>query len=134
MGVFRTARPFLAQGCTVVTGWMVLLELMRGQVVKVRVRLHHAVALAQCLNDDLGLSAGAEPLDAQAGRLTPMQELTALVAIHSATKQKPNRRGWAFARGVPDNDLLSHGQSVLSSARRRFTVLFGMGRCGTSGL
>src|SRR6185437_9633348 len=36
--------------------------------------------------------------------------------------------------GVPDNDLLSHGQSVLSSARRRFTVLFGMGRSGASGL
>ena len=36
--------------------------------------------------------------------------------------------------GVPDNDLLSHGQSVLSSARRRFTVLFGMGRRGPSGL
>ena len=35
---------------------------------------------------------------------------------------------------VPDNDLLSHGQSVLSSARRRFTVLFGMGRSGSGGL
>ena len=39
-----------------------------------------------------------------------------------------------FALRVPDNDLLSHGQSVLSSARRRFTVLFGMGRGGASGL
>jgi hypothetical protein len=36
--------------------------------------------------------------------------------------------------GVPDNDLLSHGQSVLSSACRRFTVLFGMGRGGAGGL
>ena len=39
-----------------------------------------------------------------------------------------------FALRVPDDDLLSHGQSVLSSARRRFTVLFGMGRRGPSGL
>src|SRR6187551_3467445 len=39
-----------------------------------------------------------------------------------------------FALRVPDNDLLSHGQSALSSARRRFTVLFGMGRGGASGL
>src|SRR4051794_38851009 len=41
----------------------------------------------------------------------------------------------AFLLGwVPDNDLLSHGQSVLSSARCRFTVLFGMGRSGSSRL
>src|SRR5690242_16830764 len=39
-----------------------------------------------------------------------------------------------FGLWVPDNDLLSHGQSVLSSARRRFTVLFGMGRGGAGGL
>src|SRR5690348_17124007 len=39
-----------------------------------------------------------------------------------------------FGLWVPDNDLLSHGQSVLSSACRRFTVLFGMGRGGSSGL
>ena len=42
---------------------------------------------------------------------------------------------WAVAHlRVPDDDLLSHGQSALSSARRRFTVLFGMGRGGASGL
>ena len=35
---------------------------------------------------------------------------------------------------MPDDDLLSHGQSTLSSACRRFTVLFGMGRRGASGL
>jgi hypothetical protein len=35
---------------------------------------------------------------------------------------------------VPDDDLLSHGNSVLSSACRRFTVLFEMGRGGSSGL
>ena len=39
-----------------------------------------------------------------------------------------------FVQRVPDNDLLSHGNSVLSSACRRFTVLFGMGRGGSSGL
>src|SRR5215831_5677951 len=39
-----------------------------------------------------------------------------------------------FSVWVPDNDLLSHGRSVLSSACRRFTVLFGMGRGGASGL
>ena len=35
---------------------------------------------------------------------------------------------------MPDDDLLSHGSSVLSSAYRRFTVLFGMGRGGSGGL
>ena len=43
----------------------------------------------------------------------------------------------AWALGVvdkPGGDLLSRGQSALSSARRRFTVLFGMGRRGSSAL
>lgn len=48
-------------------------------------------------------------------------------------KARSNDRALCIA-WVPDNDLLSHGQSVLSSARRRFTVLFGMGRGGASGL
>src|ERR1700741_987726 len=34
----------------------------------------------------------------------------------------------------PDDYLLSHGQSALSSAWSRFTVLFGMGRGGTDSL
>ena len=34
----------------------------------------------------------------------------------------------------PDDYLLSHGQSALSSAWSRFTVLFGMGRGGAGGL
>ncbi len=34
----------------------------------------------------------------------------------------------------PDDDLLSHARSALSSARGRFTVLFGMGRSGTTQL
>ncbi len=51
----------------------------------------------------------------------------------------PLKNNQAHLRGldclrVPDDDLLSHGQSALSSARRRFTVLFGMGRGGASGL
>src|SRR4029453_3213535 len=51
------------------------------------------------------------------------------------TNEKARRIGRAFSlQRVPDNDLLSHGSSVLSSACRRFTVLFGMGRGGTSGL
>ena len=32
---------------------------------------------------------------------------------------------------MSDDDLLSHGQSAISSAHFRFTVLFGMGRGGT---
>ena len=50
--------------------------------------------------------------------------------IPSKTAHRVGRFAWR----VPDDDLLSHGQSVLSSARHRFTVLFGMGRCGSSGL
>ena len=34
----------------------------------------------------------------------------------------------------PDDDLLSQANCSLSSARRRFTVLFGMGRGGTTSL
>ena len=48
--------------------------------------------------------------------------------------QSPATRAGLLHHRVPDNDLLSHGGSVLSSARHRFTVLFGMGRRGASGL
>ena len=51
-----------------------------------------------------------------------------------AQSKQPGAVAGLVAGRVPDNDLLSHGQSVLSSARRRFTVLFGMGRGGTGGL
>ena len=54
--------------------------------------------------------------------------------LRSAKRQRPDRVIGPFGFRVPDDDLLSHGQSVLSSARRRFTVLFGMGRGGSSGL
>ena len=42
--------------------------------------------------------------------------------------------GWAFSLGAPGGDLLSRGQSALSSAQSRFTVLFGMGRRGSNSL
>src|SRR5947208_15485435 len=49
--------------------------------------------------------------------------------------QTPNHVcGWAFVLWGPGDDLLSHGQSAISSARRRFTVLFGMGRGGANAL
>src|ERR1700682_108403 len=49
--------------------------------------------------------------------------------------QTPNLNGgWAFVWWGPGDDLLSHGQSAISSARRRFTVLFGMGRGGANAL
>ena len=54
--------------------------------------------------------------------------------IAAANANAPLGRAGRLTWWVPDNDLLSHGSSVLSSARRRFTVLFGMGRGGSSGL
>ena len=50
------------------------------------------------------------------------------------TSRKPGMVAGLFRGGVPDDDLLSHGQSAISSARRRFTVLFGMGRGGANAL
>src|SRR3954447_9431100 len=49
--------------------------------------------------------------------------------------QTPNHEcGWAFVLWGPGDDLLSHGQSAISSAQRRFTLLFGMGRGGANAL
>ena len=48
--------------------------------------------------------------------------------------KKPNTRLGFFICKESDDDLLSHGQSTLSLARSRFTVLFGMGRSGTNSL
>ena len=49
--------------------------------------------------------------------------------------QTPHRvDGGAFVLKGPGDDLLSHGQSAISSARLRFTVLFGMGRGGAKAL
>ena len=44
------------------------------------------------------------------------------------------RPGYRGQHEEPDDYLLSHGQSALSSAWRRFTVLLGMGRGGTDSL
>jgi hypothetical protein len=49
-------------------------------------------------------------------------------------KTPPFGGGVSGAAGEPDDYLLSHGQSALSSAWSRFTVLFGMGRGGTDSL
>ena len=50
-------------------------------------------------------------------------------------KQSPSPVIWEglVYKGLGD-DLLSHGRSALSSALRRFTVLFGMGRGGANAL
>src|ERR1700761_1040817 len=54
------------------------------------------------------------------------------VAVNAETP--PFWGGVSVAAGEPDDYLLSHGQSALSSAWSRFTVLFGMGRGGTDTL
>ena len=47
--------------------------------------------------------------------------------------KKPSRgRAGGLFFGEPGGDLLSHTGCALSSARRRFTVLFGMGRGGSN--
>src|SRR5258705_12790142 len=48
-------------------------------------------------------------------------------------QQSPHEEGFAVD-GAPGGDLLSRGQSALSSAQSRFTVLFGMGRRGSNSL
>ncbi len=48
-------------------------------------------------------------------------------------RQSPHKEGF-IVFGAPGGDLLSRGQSALSSAQRRFTVLFGMGRRGSTSL
>jgi hypothetical protein len=50
------------------------------------------------------------------------------------TETPPCWGGVSVAAREPDDYLLSHGQSALSSAWSRFTVLFGMGRGGTDSL
>src|SRR5437870_13216722 len=58
------------------------------------------------------------------------------VQPQAANENAPTKSAGASRCGllVPDDDLLSHGQSTLSSACCRFTVLFGMGRGGSGGL
>src|SRR5690349_22561248 len=66
--------------------------------------------------------------------MTKARHLSGLFFSAAYKPKRPATRAGRLVQGVPDNDLLSHGQSVLSSARRRFTVLFGMGRSGAGGL
>src|SRR5438105_4828586 len=56
-----------------------------------------------------------------------------LCAGCTKTNAQPCEVGRLSLKG-PGDDLLSHGQSAISSARRRFTVLFGMGRGGANAL
>ena len=50
------------------------------------------------------------------------------------TKPLPGSGRGFVLDGAPGGDLLSRGQSALSSAQSRFTVLFGMGRRGSNSL
>ena len=62
--------------------------------------------------------------------------LTYMVVVRQRSvnaKTPPREVGFLTGR-EPDDYLLSHGQSALSSAWSRFTVLFGMGRGGTDSL
>ena len=49
-------------------------------------------------------------------------------------KKSPVHKKWngGYHKKSPDDDLLSQTKSPLSWAQRRFTVLFGMGRGGTT--
>ena len=49
-------------------------------------------------------------------------------------KQTPRFWAWGFGHNLPDDVLLSRARCSLSSALKRFTVLFGMGRSGSTSL
>jgi hypothetical protein len=55
-------------------------------------------------------------------------------AAKSLKEPTPRGEPWGLVFGAPGGDLLSRGQSALASALRRFTVLFGMGRRGSTSL
>jgi hypothetical protein len=52
---------------------------------------------------------------------------------HGHKHKSPREEGFCEDK-EPGGDLLSHAKSILSSARSRFTVLFGMGRGGSNSL
>ena len=54
--------------------------------------------------------------------------------ILQETLKKPVRRTGFFMNRVSDDVLLSRARSPLSSAQKRFTFLFGMGRGGSTSL
>ena len=58
----------------------------------------------------------------------------AIILFRVNAQTPPVWGGVCVSAWEPDDYLLSHGQSALSSAWSRFTVLFGMGRGGTDSL
>src|SRR6202042_2542051 len=65
-----------------------------------------------------------------------LHRLLLSLILNSSKRKNPTFMGWGFClqHEEPDDYLLSHGRSALSSAWSRFTVLFGMGRGGTNSL
>jgi hypothetical protein len=65
-----------------------------------------------------------------------LHRLLLSLILNSSKRKNPTFVGWGFClkHEEPDDYLLSHGSSALSSAWSRFTVLFGMGRGGTNSL
>jgi hypothetical protein len=107
-----------------------------GHVVNADQRRIGRFELRHCGDDGLQFAAPSRsPPEDLSGRLDAMfARRRSTDARDIAQRQKPDHAIGLLSMWVPDNDLLSHGQSVLSSARRRFTVLFGMGRGGSGGL
>ncbi|MBB5445793.1 hypothetical protein HDG38_004425, partial [Paraburkholderia sp. WSM4177] len=94
--------------------------------------------IAQLISNSYSLTAGLPRcLIAAASQLAPVPSPGAYLTIISVdvavdlgrvNAKTPPRRVGFLTWGEPDDYLLSHGQSALSSAWSRFTVLFGMGR------
>jgi hypothetical protein len=76
------------------------------------------------------------PLEVRSLVTGPAGSRPPAAALFRPPTQKPHLFGvgFLFSAREPDDYLLSHGQSALSSAWSRFTVLFGMGRGGTDSL
>src|SRR6185295_10127006 len=72
-------------------------------------------------------------------RLVLWASFVATIGQSRSSPLVPKQKSPATSAGLfllkgPGDDLLSHGLSAISSARRRFTVLFGMGRGGANAL
>ncbi len=67
------------------------------------------------------------------GLFTSIQRWPSAIAKHNYKAQSPARVSWASVSGVWRCPTFTQ-VSALSSALRRFTVLFGMGRRGTTSL
>jgi hypothetical protein len=70
----------------------------------------------------------------QPSKISPALTYTGFPAPESTKPPPASADGGSCGQREPDDYLLSHGQSALSSAWSRFTVLFGMGRGGTDSL